>query len=106
MPERTSLARILQRTALPLLCAGAGVTLLALLAEPLLAQGYTPREYGDFPIIGSRAAVWIAAQLHLFFAAFVLGVPMFAVVAEAIGIFAQDREEVWRGKDGKPVRTA
>ena len=90
MPERTSLARILQRTALPLLCAGAGVTLLALLAEPLLAQGYTPREYGDFPIIGSRAAVWIAAQLHLFFAAFVLGVPMFAVVAELIGMLNKE----------------
>ncbi|MCH7530360.1 MAG: cytochrome ubiquinol oxidase subunit I [Gemmatimonadetes bacterium] len=86
MPERTSLARILRRTALPLLCAGGVVALLALLADPLLAQGYTPREYGDFPLIGSRAAVWIAAQLHLFFAAFVLGVPMFAVVAELIGM--------------------
>ena len=45
------------------------------------------REYGDFPLVGSRVAVWVAAQVHLLFAAFVLGVPMFAVVAEAIGIF-------------------
>jgi cytochrome bd-type quinol oxidase subunit 1 len=60
---------------------------LALAAEPTLAQEYTVREYGNFPIIGSRAAIWLAAQLHLFFAAFVLGVPMFAVVAEAIGIY-------------------
>ena len=67
------------------------VGLLAIAMEPLAAQGYTPREYGDFPVIGSRAAIWIAAQLHLFFAAFVLGVPMFAVVAEAIGIFSSEK---------------
>jgi len=66
------------------------IGLIAIAIEPLAAQGYTPREYGDFPVIGSRAAIWIAAQLHLFFAAFVLGVPMFAVVAEAIGIFSSD----------------
>jgi cytochrome bd-type quinol oxidase subunit 1 len=47
--------------------------------------------YRDFPWIGSRAAVWIAAEIHLMFAAFVLGVPMFAVVAEAIGIFGKDQ---------------
>src|SRR5882762_3733937 len=46
--------------------------------------------YRDFPLIGSRAAVWIAAEIHLMFAAFVLGVPIFAVVAEAIGIFGKD----------------
>lgn len=63
-------------------------------AGPGLAQeaaaGFHGREYGDFPIIGSRAAVWIAAQVHLMFAAFVLGVPMFAVVTEGIGIFGND----------------
>jgi cytochrome bd ubiquinol oxidase subunit I len=48
------------------------------------------RSYGEFPVIGARGAIWIAAQVHLMFAAFVLGVPMFAVVAEAIGIFAKD----------------
>jgi cytochrome bd-type quinol oxidase subunit 1 len=48
------------------------------------------REYGSFPWIGSRTAVWIAAEVHLMFAAFVLGVPMFAVVAEGIGIFGGD----------------
>jgi hypothetical protein len=47
--------------------------------------------YRDFPVIGSRAAIWIAAEIHLMFAAFVLGVPMFAVVAEAIGIFGKDQ---------------
>src|SRR5437870_11812459 len=47
--------------------------------------------YRDFPGIGSRAAIWIAAAIHLMFAAFVLGVPIFAVVAEAIGIFGKDQ---------------
>jgi len=47
--------------------------------------------YREFPVFGSRTAVWVAAQIHLMFAAFVLGVPMFAVVAEAIGIFGKDQ---------------
>src|SRR5256884_4790649 len=50
----------------------------------------TTRAYGEFPLIGARAAVWIAAEAHLRFAAFVLGVPMFAVVTKAIGIFGGD----------------
>ncbi len=69
------------------------LALLALCTDPLLAQqaAQAAREYGDFPVIGSRAAVWIAAQVHLMFAAFVLGVPMFAVVTELIGIVGKDR---------------
>jgi cytochrome bd-type quinol oxidase subunit 1 len=47
-------------------------------------------DYGRFPVIGARAAVWIAAEVHLMFAAFVLGVPMFAVITELIGIVAKD----------------
>ena len=54
------------------------------------AAADTTRAYGEFPVIGARAAVWIAAEVHLMFAAFVLGVPMFAVVTEAIGIFGGD----------------
>jgi len=68
---------------------GARLAGLALLvALPVLAQAAGP-DYGEFGVFGldRRAAVWIAAQLHLLFAAFVLGVPMFAVVIEAIGIF-------------------
>jgi len=89
MLDRLHRRQLLSRIAIPA-AALAAVALLAVVAEPLAAQGYTPREYGDFPIIGSRAAIWIAAQLHLFFAAFVLGVPMFAVVAEAIGMFTKE----------------
>ena len=92
MRERPTPVALLRRSAPWLLCVGACVAAFAVVADPLLAQGYTPREYGDFPVIGSRAAVWIAAQLHLFFAAFVLGVPMFAVVAEAIGIFNKEEK--------------
>src|SRR5574341_1085721 len=46
--------------------------------------------YREFPVIGARAAVWVAAEVHLMFAAFVLGVPIFAVVTEAIGIFGKE----------------
>jgi len=61
---------------------------------PLLLQAAadTAGAYGRFPVIGARAAVWVAAEVHLMFAAFVLGVPMFAVITELIGIV---------GKDGK-----
>jgi len=36
--------------------------------------------------------VWIAAEVHLMFAAFVLGVPMFAVITELIGIVGKDEK--------------
>lgn len=39
----------------------------------------------DVPIIGARSALWIAAQLHLYLAAFVLGAPIFIVVCEYLG---------------------
>ena len=54
------------------------------------AAADTTGAYGTFPIIGARNAVWIAAQVHLMFAAFVLGVPMFAVITELIGIVSKD----------------
>ncbi len=42
-------------------------------------------EYRDIPFLGSRNAIWIIAQLHILFAGFVLGVPMFALTCEYIG---------------------
>src|SRR6185503_16342315 len=54
------------------------------------AAADTAGAYGRFPGIGARGAVWIAAEVHLMFAAFVLGVPMFAVVTELIGIVGKD----------------
>jgi cytochrome bd ubiquinol oxidase subunit I len=49
------------------------------------AKPYEEAEYRRFPVVGSRVAIWIVAQLHLLFAAFVLAVPMFAIIIEAIG---------------------
>ncbi|MDQ3698786.1 MAG: cytochrome ubiquinol oxidase subunit I [Gemmatimonadota bacterium] len=56
----------------------------------LQAAADTAGAYGHFPGVGARGAVWIAAQVHLMFAAFVLGVPMFAMITELIGILAKD----------------
>ncbi len=63
------------------------------MTEPLAllqAAADTAGAYGRFPLIGARAAVWVAAEVHLMFAAFVLGVPMFAVITELIGIVGRD----------------
>ncbi len=60
---------------------------LVFLAIPVEAQQAVAREpaYRAFPVFGSRLAVWAVAQLHLNFAAFILGVPIFAVIIEIIG---------------------
>jgi len=42
-------------------------------------------EYRDIAYLGSRNAIWIVAQLHILFAGFVLGVPIFAFTCEYIG---------------------
>ncbi|MDQ3346853.1 MAG: cytochrome ubiquinol oxidase subunit I [Acidobacteriota bacterium] len=49
------------------------------------AKPYVEAEYRRFPVVGSRVAIWAVAQLHLLFAAFVLAVPIFALIIEAIG---------------------
>jgi cytochrome bd-type quinol oxidase subunit 1 len=49
------------------------------------AKPYVEAEYRRFPVVGSRVAIWSVAQLHLLFAAFVLAVPLFAFIIEAIG---------------------
>lgn len=62
------------------------LALVLLLPLPVLAQGPgTETEYRQFLGLDSRLVVWVVAELHLMFAAFVLGVPMFAVVIEAVG---------------------
>ncbi|RKU18152.1 hypothetical protein C6501_03130 [Candidatus Poribacteria bacterium] len=72
-----------------------GFVLLAIV--PAFAQDATEAEYRPFPLIGSRNAAWIAAQLHLLFGSFILGVPMFAVIIEFIG---------WKTKDERYDRMA
>lgn len=78
-PGRTHLTIL---STLTLLAAG----LLWLGAGP--AEGQTAAkviEYRTFFGLDPRTTVWIIAELHLLFGAFVLGVPIFAVLAEYIG---------------------
>src|SRR6266849_8230310 len=51
----------------------------------------------EFPYLGNRGAVWIVAQLHILFAAFILGAPIFVVVSEILG---------WKNQDGRYERLA
>ncbi len=55
------------------------------------AKPYVEAEYRAFPKLGSRVAIWIVAQLHLLFAAFVLAVPIFALIIEFIGYKTKDK---------------
>jgi cytochrome d ubiquinol oxidase subunit I len=49
------------------------------------SKPYEEAQYRTVPVVGSRVAIWMVAQLHLLFAAFVLAVPIFALIVEAIG---------------------
>src|SRR6266508_3219678 len=51
----------------------------------------------EFPYTGNRAAVWVVAQMHILFAAFILGAPIFVVISEVLG---------WRHKDARYERLA
>ncbi len=44
----------------------------------------------DIPPFGARTVLWVAATLHLFFAAFILGAPIFIVVCEYLGLRLDD----------------
>ncbi len=48
-------------------------------------------DYRDLAGIGSRNAIWVVAQVHLLFAGFVLGVPIFASICEIIGYTGTDK---------------
>ncbi|MFQ5683689.1 MAG: cytochrome ubiquinol oxidase subunit I [Candidatus Binatia bacterium] len=58
-------------------------------------------DYRPFPIgaIGSRTAIWFVAQLHLTFAAFILGVPLFAVIIETVGHLTKNKRYDKLAKD-------
>ncbi len=64
--------------------------LSVLVASPVYAL--EPNEYRQVMGLDSRKLIWFLAQMHLFFGAFVLGVPLFAVIIEIVG---------WRAKDEK-----
>ena len=42
-------------------------------------------EQYSFPWLGNRKAAWWGAQLHILFASFILGCPMFVVIMEVMG---------------------
>ena len=56
-----------------------------LIGGAALAYGQVPAPEVDFPYTGNRTAVWVVANLHILFAAFILGAPIFVVVAEWLG---------------------
>lgn len=63
-----------------------------------LGLAYVPTAFGqapsapstEFPITGTRTAVWVVAQLHILFAAFILGAPIFVVICEWLGYRRQE----------------
>lgn len=59
---------------------------------PLSADKAHEVEYRTFPFIGSRVIMWIIAELHLMFAAFVLAVPMFALIIEYVGYRTKEKK--------------
>ncbi len=63
--------------------------LLALFSGVAYAQTASPPPV-EFPYTGNRTAVWIVAQLHILFAGFILGAPIFVVISEWLGYRKQD----------------
>ena len=65
--------------------------------DPVAASPYKPAPdltAADYPRIAGvngRVVVWIVAQLHLWFAAFVLAVPIFVFIIEVIGMRTRDK---------------
>lgn len=64
--------------------------LVALLAPSVLAQTAEILKPAHFPYLGNRVAVWAIAQLHILFAGFILGAPIFVVISEWLGMRHQD----------------
>ncbi|HBR16303.1 MAG TPA: hypothetical protein DD725_01640, partial [Deltaproteobacteria bacterium] len=54
------------------------------------APKLTEKDYPQVKHINGRIMAWLVAQLHLWFAAFVLAVPIFVFVIEAIGMATKD----------------
>lgn len=76
------------------------VVLLGLLALPAFAEQAKAGEgYRAFPLVGSRIAIWVIAQLHLNFAALILGVPIFALIVEIVGARTRDPRYDWLAKE-------
>jgi cytochrome d ubiquinol oxidase subunit I len=81
--------------AIALLVLTVGLLLLAAVAPAVAQDAAKEPAYRNFPVLGSRLAVWAVAQLHLNFAAFILGCPIFAVIIEIIGWRTGDAKYDW-----------
>ena len=55
------------------------------------APKLTASDYPTIAGVNGRLVVWVVAQLHLWFAAFVLAVPIFVFIIEAIGMRTRDK---------------
>ena len=73
--------------------------LAALVGGVAGAEAPAPVAYRTFFGFDPRTAVWIVAELHLLFGAFVLGVPMFAVITEIIGVITGEERYDRLAKD-------
>ena len=82
------------------------IVVLVLLYEPSLASTteadatstleveaphFTSADYPRIGNMNSRITVWLVAQLHLWFAAFVLAVPIFVFIIEAMSMWTRDK---------------
>src|SRR3972149_3786413 len=67
----------------------AGLCLLGMV-PPALGQMTEILRPSEFPYLGNRVAVWVVAQLHILFAAFILGAPVFVVISEWLGVRQND----------------
>jgi cytochrome bd-type quinol oxidase subunit 1 len=63
----------------------------ALVASTIVAPELTATDYPTIAGVNGRVTVWLVAQLHLWFAAFVLAVPIFVFIIEAIGMKTRDK---------------
>ncbi|MFQ5781075.1 MAG: cytochrome ubiquinol oxidase subunit I, partial [Nitrospiria bacterium] len=73
---------------------GGGLIFIALFLipfAPLFAETVPSVDYRDIAGVGSRDLIWVIAQIHILFGAFVLGVPIFAWVVELIGVLTGER---------------
>lgn len=52
----------------------------------------TEADYPTVAGVNGRIYIWLVAQLHLWFAAFVLAVPIFVLIIEAVGMITKDKQ--------------
>ncbi len=76
----------------PIVFAGLLMAAIILIpSAPLFAETAGGVEYRDIQGIGSRNLIWLFSQLHILFGAFVLGVPIFVLACELIGVVTKEK---------------